>query len=104
MMGDIVQALKALNPGDSVEISYLTLREIELPEYWAKYPIADCLLASITGELASNEYWWVENELSKNIKFGRLIDPLPEGKQTWVHEYWKSSYKQDSNGYWELCL
>jgi len=100
MMGDIVQAIRALAPGDSIEISYLTLREYKVEG--SEYPLADWLLAFVTGQFTSKEYWWIENELSKDIKFGRLIDPIPaySDRLTWVHSHWKDVYEETELGYW----
>ena len=96
---DFVRArVASLKPGQQVEIDRELLRSPKgLASYLIQESAADSVLEGILG--SSYEFWYEENPSIGHTTFGRLKQPLEDGRRSYVSPDRRRHYRKEGRFY-----
>lgn len=92
----IKRAVARLEPGQQIKVSRHLLRDCEPPAAFAwitKETAADRILENIVG--SAYEFWYEEDPMDGNMLFGRLKEPLTDGRRTYVSPDRRHDYRKE---------
>lgn len=93
---DIAKEVSRLQPGESLTISGLVLRDIETISGWT---VADSIMENIIGSAYDIAY--SENPATQDIMFSRLNKPKNDGLRTYVSPDRRHWFNRRTDGLWE---